>query len=526
VKVIPSVIWNSNRRSDKGEPQVKGLLEDINIGSSGVAMHSQNIHGGKKQAWHELDFLVISNRAIIGIEVKAGKVICRDGIWQVLKHDQRTVAYEKRKSPLVQASDALEHLRNVFFKKTYKYKYSQLPFVKIAVLCSNTRPDQDMGLEMVDELTIYEEDLSPAVFKKRLNIAIQYHITEGHVGTAMELSDEEVDSISNAIRPDLDLSYPSSSHMEHLRASQDTLTDEQLKFTDLIDAFPRYIVDGGAGTGKTFLLTYDAMRQSAKGKRVGILTPNTKLAEHIAKSCGKNVVCFSENNLSEKSPFDVLYVDECQDFINEKGMSLIEFSVSGGLADGVWRLFGDFENQLSSNKRNDPDVWELLLECASNNVPIKLSRNVRNTPEILKWLEISCSARIGKTDVKGHGPEVQIISSDDFSMYLSGDKEHPLYGWIDQKEAVTLYPESIDHAAIKTIVSRVKNTYLVSSIEEFKGLEANVVFVCGTEQVTDSGILRDQLYKGVSRARNLCLIVGPKELIGIISNLRRDFHGE
>ena len=526
MKVIPSVIWDSNHLNVKGEPQVKGLLEDINIGSSGVAMHSQNIHGGKKQAWHELDFLVISNRAIIGIEVKAGKVTCRDGMWQVLKHDQKTVAYEKRKSPLVQASDALEHLRNVFFKKTYKYKYSQLPFVKMAVLCSNSRPDQQMGLDMVDELTIYEEDLSVTGFKKRLNIAIQYHITEGHVGAAMEISDEEVDSISHKIRPDLDLSYPSSSHMEHLRDSQDKLTDEQLEITDILNDFPRYIVDGGAGTGKTFLLTYDAMRQSAKERRVGILTPNTKLAEHIAKSCGKNVVCFSEYNLSEKSPFDVLYVDECQDFINEKGMSLIESSVVGGLADGVWRLFGDFENQLASNKKIDPNEWELLLECASNNRPIKLKRNVRNTPEILKWLEISCSARIGKTDVKGHGPEVEIISSDEFLTYLSGDKKHPLYGCIDQKEVVTLYPDSIDLSAIKTILSRVNGNYLVSSIEEFKGLEANVVFVCGTELVSDSSILRDQLYKGVSRARNLCLIVGPKELIGIISNLRRDFHGE
>ena len=69
MKVIPSVIWDSNHLNVKGEPQVKGLLEDINIGSSGVAMHSQNIHGGKKQAWHELDFLVISNRAIIGLTI-------------------------------------------------------------------------------------------------------------------------------------------------------------------------------------------------------------------------------------------------------------------------------------------------------------------------------------------------------------------------------------------------------------------------------------------------------------------------
>ena len=80
MKMLPSHIWN-NSPHKKGESQVFALLSAINLSNFCVALHTQNIHGGKKQAWHELDFLVLTERAILGVEVKAARAVCVDGVW-------------------------------------------------------------------------------------------------------------------------------------------------------------------------------------------------------------------------------------------------------------------------------------------------------------------------------------------------------------------------------------------------------------------------------------------------------------
>ena len=71
--MIPSHIWESHNYS-KGESQIFQLLEVINISKDCAAVHTLTVHGGSKQRWHELDFLLISNAAIFGLEVKAGRV--------------------------------------------------------------------------------------------------------------------------------------------------------------------------------------------------------------------------------------------------------------------------------------------------------------------------------------------------------------------------------------------------------------------------------------------------------------------
>lgn len=523
MELIPSHIWEKAASGgDAAEIRVFNLLKQFRLSQNCVAMHSQNIIGGHKQTWSEMDFLIISERAIIGVEVKAGKVATKNGTWFVYR-DNGEIAYKKNKSPLVQISNALDHFRTSWFHDRFRQKYKGLPFVKVAVLCSNFRPDATMGTELQDELVVYKEDLTPDALKARLNIAINYHIKNAHIGAPIELSEANISEISNGVRPQLDLSYPSRAGNLSLEIIQNTLTEQQYLTADILDNVNRYILDGGAGTGKTFLLVYDAMRKFKQGKAVGVLAPTPQLAAHISIQLDHKVPCFDRFSISNHGPFDVLYLDEAQDFINQSDFGVLDDLIIGGIADGSWRFYGDLQNQISSDKQIDAEVFDFLLECTGNNAICPMTRNVRNTPAIVTYLEKVCSVRIGETSVKGAGPDVEAVSYDEGLRLVSGIEQHKTYGLIRAEELVVLYPDCLDEATKNNLIRPYLNKFKLFSVAEFKGLEESVVFLVGLDLTLEPCDIRDALYCGVSRARGLCLIGGGKISLRNILRMRAKY---
>ena len=520
--MIPSHIWDNNS-SEKGEPQVFKLLEQINLSEVCYCMHTLNLHGGRKQRWHELDFLVISRNAIFGLEVKAGEVRCIDGVWHVYRKDGK-IAYSKHKSPLVQASDSLDHFRTNWLKEKYGKRFDKVPFVKIAILCSNHRPDltlNPMGPELLDQLTAYSEDLEASRFKSFLNRAIEYEVANTPQGNSAPLKNDDIEELKVAIRPSLDKTYPSRAAFESVQSRQDELTKNQYEHVDrMCNAF-RYIMDGGAGTGKTFLMIYDIQRRVPE-ETIGVLVPYEPLAEYIRERVGAGVTCLTPSSAEQLNiAFDVLYVDEAQDFVNHDGFMLIDGLVKKGLTGGVWRIFGDFENQLAPASEIEADVWNTIVESTGNNMVLPLRRNVRNTPEIVEWLEATCSARVGETEALGAGPEVEVISEADFWDLLTGKKFHPLYGEVRRDEVVVLYPDELGVDRVDRLSSQFRNKCRVSSIEQFRGLESPVIFIKGLDSIDDLERLQDQSYKAVSRARNLCFIEGEGPMLSRLNKLMR-----
>ena len=82
MKTIPPQIWH-HEIDNNGERKVMDLLEEVNLSSYDVALHSQNVSGGNRQSWSEIDFLVITKRAIVGMEVKGGPVRYINKFWRV-----------------------------------------------------------------------------------------------------------------------------------------------------------------------------------------------------------------------------------------------------------------------------------------------------------------------------------------------------------------------------------------------------------------------------------------------------------
>lgn len=504
MRTIPPQIWN-HEIENNGEKRVMDLLEEINLSSCDVAMHSLNIPGGRRQGWSEIDFLVITKRAIIGIEVKAGPVRYIEGYYRIYTDKScKKERYKKKKSPLVQASDAVETLRKKWFNDRSFFK---IPFVKVAILCSNNRVINDWP-EMQDEYCLYEENLiTPEIFKEYLNIAIDHFTANDFPNKpASTLSDEQVNQASILLRPDWDKSYvDQQSVISNLNKEQKSMTEGQYQVIDMFSSLDRLLIDGGAGTGKTFLLLYGAKFESINNKKIAIITKPNRLINFLKQevSFDSSIECHNLESLStiKEDSFDVVLIDEGQDWCNNEGIDLIDKVLKDGLENGRWRWFGDFENQFDSNSLFDSSHLDYIKTCTGNNSLIPLDINVRNTPNIVKALETISKARVGRTTAKGAGPEVRRIDNESLENIITNRDI------IDISQSTILYSKKENLNKINYISKLQKEGCTVVQIDEFKGMESNYIFIIGLGEVPNVEVFRDQYYKSVSRSTGICYIV-------------------
>lgn len=521
MKQSPQHIWPTDI-NNRGERKVFELLSQLNLSTYDIALHSLNLHGTKKQQWFELDFLILTRKAIIGIEVKGGRMLSANGKWHLVDNNNQII-YSKFKSPLVQVSEALDAFRTGWFRTNFP-EIKNLPFVKLAVLCRNHRPDYKTSTappEMLDELVIYEEDLNPAAMKSRLNIAIDHQIRNCHTNTLRELNQDEIDAIAQALRPEIDLTFSTTSSLNAIEEQQKHLTEEQYLLSDRLSFIDRLVIDGGAGTGKTFVLIYSACQALSKGDSVIVVSGSTKLIEFIRDKLPVEIKCIHINALEEElnqPTYDIVFVDEGQDLCNERSIDTIDSILKNGLSKGRWRWFGDFENQFAPTSEFTQEIFDFLLECTGNNSIYKMTHNVRNTPNIVKWLEKVLCARVGETLVRGAGPEVTLIELPKLKQLLKFESVE--YGNFELCDITFLY---VDESNILKagLNHEILKGFRVSSIDDFKGLESRIVVVLGLNSLSSTELLREYAYKSISRARSICLILTDENLSKRLRSIKK-----
>jgi len=506
VRSIPSNLFSKSSQTEKrGEELVYSLLKDINLSKNDVLLHSLNLDEGVRQDWSEIDFLIISQRGIIGIEVKGGPVKFADGYWYVYSDKScRNMAYRKRKSPHVQVSNALDTLKSNWLRDLH---LGPIPYLKLAILCQNERRLNDFA-EMQSEYHIFEEDLLHQTnLKNRINEALDYFIE--HHNKKATLNDDQIKTVIDRLRPEIDKPIPDyRSHADAIELAQEAFTKEQFDTMDYLSIHDRLIIDGGAGTGKTFLLQHSARTENDKSTKVGIYTRAKGLISKF------NKVFFNNKNTSIINPdiagdlvmddyFDIVYVDEGQDLCNLEYIEIVDKSLKNGLEKGKWRWFGDFENQFYDRGNYDEEVLKLLKSYTANDSINVLTRNVRNTPQIVQSLTTVTKARIGTT-VKGNGKPPKSVKAEDIIEEIS--KHDPNY----DVEVCILHPDKIamdELLKLDWASELAKKGAQVSSIDDFKGMESRLVVVFGLELSLSLEEFIDLYYKSISRAKVICYYV-------------------
>jgi DNA polymerase III delta prime subunit len=208
-------------------------------------------------------------------------------------------------------------------------------------------------------------------------------------------------------------------------------TEAQFDALEHMRRMPRVVFDGPAGAGKTLLAIEAARRARAAGRRALLLCFNRPLAEwlreqtaglceattvsdHMVRAAGipagsprfgepgfwDELPGLAAEGLIDRPPeYDELILDEAQDVLRHQFLDVLDFSVTGGLNDGFWRIFGDFRHQAFYD--DSVDLEAFCGDGANACVVFELDENCRNSPAVAA---LACAGS-GMCGPDGDGPD-------------------------------------------------------------------------------------------------------------------------
>ena len=377
------------------ENRVFRCLKEDPDAADWTVLHSLGLARRRSGPYGEIDFVaLIPREGIVCLEVKGGRVSCRDGVWRTV--DGRGYVHELLKSPFRQVQDAMFALRDSI--RGHFPPHS--PESRCPIGCAVVFPDvaelpPTPEFERAD--VVYSEDLQPisASIRRLIRSRLRDHQPSRR---PRHPEPPQIRAIRGFLRPEFYRVVAMSSRIECAEEKLLSLTEEQYDRLDELEDNPRCLFEGAAGTGKTLLAVEYARRRAGIGDRVLLVCFNRLLGAWLREQLRdprvtvgtwhevlKQVICasrardrfvakeralisgdseaqrtlyddvypdYAESALLERDepPFDALVVDEAQDLIDPRKLPLLDLTIRGGLGGGRWSMFGDFTRQALYNR--------------------------------------------------------------------------------------------------------------------------------------------------------------------------------
>lgn len=352
----------------------------------------------------ECDFLIAHpEHGILAIEVKGGREISFDPNESQWRSTDHAGFVHKIKDPVSQARSAKHEL----LKRLNDSRWWRSRFVLAAhgvIFPSAGSPSGDLGADR--PACIF---CSASKFRSGLGEWVSDRLKAGkRPGNCEPLGQDGIAAIQRLLAHPFRLSFKVGAVIAESEAEFQFLEPSQFQILDLIADIPRALVRGGAGTGKTVLAIEAAIRSAAKGHKTLLTCHSRPLASNLARRlsnldnltvggfhelCGKMAnkagievpkgndladfysqelpnALYRAMELAPSLRWDTAIIDEGQDFRPEWWIALEACLVSGG----KMLVFMD------SNQRVYDSVGESFQDLTA--VPIRLSRNLRNTKKI------------------------------------------------------------------------------------------------------------------------------------------------
>lgn len=562
-KMIPARI--DDDRVSAGERRVFGLLENDPATTNWTVLHSLGIARRPTGPYGEIDFVaIIPGEGVICLEVKGGRLSCEQGVWRTMNRHGNVATLKK--SPFLQARDSMFALRDALVR----HFGEAAPETRCPIGCAVVFPDvpcPPLTPEFERSDAIDSDDLRGPISKSIMRVARRrLREFQSRHGDSLPTA-PEARAIRNFLRPDFELIVAKGVSVGRIEEKLLRLTEEQYARLDELEANPRCLFEGAAGTGKTLLALEYARRASGNGSKVALLCFNRLLGgwlqeqtrgtgvaagtwhaivrrlilessiakdfqeeEQRALQAGDTRTLFAETYpffgelaLQELgTPFEVVVMDEAQDLCNEHTLDVLNLAMSGGLAGGRWAIFGDFTRQALYGGTEEP-VAALSRYC-DHFVRAHLTLNCRNTRRIAE--ETTLVAGFDRPPFR-LGDEVGLPvehrywkKPDDLVDSLTTVVERLIKEQMPIEDVMILSPRRLENsglAGVETIsrfplvdVSREMtnegHALKFSTIHSFKGLESPVVIIVDIDRV-DSDEPRSLLYVAMSRARSLLILM-------------------
>jgi hypothetical protein len=557
-----------------GEKEVFARLQTEPGAQDWIVLHSLDIANHVRQVSGEADFVIIvPHVGVLCLEVKACRTLRRqDGLWYYgsdTKGDNR--------GPFKQASEAMHSLRNRVIAADSSlsgvpfWSAVLFPYVEFSSTSVEWHPWQ-----VLDATKFRNQPMSTLV-RSVLQNARSHMASQAGCRWFRE-SDrvpnvQQSAAIARFLRPCFEYAEKPSDRRRKQRDEILHFTEEQFAALDAMTDNEHVLFTGPAGTGKTVLAVEAARRAANQGQTVLFLCYNRLLAQWISKqpiASNPNItiktfhqflgsiagIALSETQqsdrfwhvdlpeaavsrlVSESSQeicFDVLIVDEFQDLLLPAYLDVMDLVLKGGLREGRWRMFGDFERQMLYGQ--DRAVTDNLLKERFGSSPrFALRVNCRNTPRIA-----TLSHLLGKLTPN----YTRVLRSDDhiepaISYYATPSQQRKELVRIlellskeayEADEIVVLSPKAGLRSAagsikdspwekrLSPICDATHGQTPFTTIQSFKGLEALAIVVTDIEHI-EGDLFSSLFYVSTTRAlERLYILVHETAKSDIVSSL-------
>lgn len=508
-----------------GEEQIFKSLKMLN--DSWTIFHSinwqkRNING--KVSWGEADFVIMNkNFGILVVEVKSGGITFKDGEWYQTRLDNNET--NKMKNPFSQANRSKYKFRELFENR---FGFSEKIFVEKIVWFPSINDEELNNIQLPQEydkrLILTSNSLSDPE-KAIIGAYNYYNSTKFN-----QISDSAYKEVFNLMLPEFNLIPELSSKYDEINYRFNQLTREQEKILNFIEFQNTIAIEGGAGTGKTFIALEYARRASNNGKVLFLCFNkylndflNSKYSHDnvdyfniygfIAKSIGASTI--TDNNMLKelkniditKFGYNTIIIDEAQDYDFSILKYLRDISVDNNYN---FVIFYDKNQQVI--KSNFSSIIKDF-DCK-----LTLKNNCRNTIKIQSTINSIFSLPLNYYcySIEGIMP----------SMYYSDNKDSIISNMESEIDKLISNGVKIEDITILTLLtenesilsgnshigkydisnSREKDKIFFTTSRKFKGLESDAVIVVDFDIRNNNEDFIRNFYVSTSRAKINLLI--------------------
>ncbi|NHF65985.1 nuclease-related domain-containing DEAD/DEAH box helicase [Xanthomonas hortorum] len=525
-RMLPAAIRSESRRS--AEIRVFDALS-AQLSASWTIFYSrpwlgETASGGEIDG--ECDFVVAHpDHGVLFIEVKGGSISYdpADDRWQ---STDRYGIRHRIKNPVKQASDS-KHALLAKARAERGWPSGFIRFRHGVIFPDVSAVPLSMGPDKPRELFATRTDLDQLAnwIFKRLYGGNEDPLGQQGLRVLNQL-------LARPIQLHSPLSYSSADDDEAI----ENLTPQQFHILTAFEGLHRVAVSGGAGTGKTVLACEDARRIAARGLRTLLTCGSSQLAEHIRvvlQDSDVQVETFADlahrvgresglltsgatlpvkqlpdlvfDSLAARPDlaYDAVVVDEAQDFTPTTWIAID--ALAGLTESSILHAYFDSNQRVYGELRSHFDSYTLI--------PIRLSRNLRNTQNIHKATQRFYRGPLLSADGP-LGAEVNWILAEDKAM-----ENHALGEILRLINAEGVLPSDIavlscDSELLQSLTSRLRDQIhaglSLSTISDFKGLERRFILLLATRELADFSELA---YVALSRARTHLTVIGSKQLL-------------
>ena len=557
VKFIPPYMGEEIKSN--AERKMYDVLQQLNM-KNAVVLHSLGLPKHESKIYGEIDFVVVCDLGVACLEIKGGRVECRDGKW--IFTDRYGTAREKPEGPFAQVIGNMFSIRELLKKKFPSNRHMKNLLVASGVVFPDIKFNSNSE-EIIPEI-IYDNATDDIT--EYIKGVFNYWKERQHREPS-KLSPNDINEVVNYLRGDFVFLPTLSDRLNDVEERLVRLTADQVTVMDALSENTHLLIEGNAGTGKTLLAIDFARKKAAADKKVLYLTYNKNLARKVDTQISKtdnlkvinihalfgeyvkiNVDELNENPqkyFSEILPerfydyingidlgeleniqYDVLVMDEGQDIIKPIYLYCLDSLLKGGLEKGEWSVFYDEKQNIYNPEYYDGmDILQ-----GYNYTKFKLYINCRNTVQIGKFSSQISGINMGEF-LKENGEEVQKITfsgTDDLKKKIKDIMKYLQGQQVDLQDIVFLTPKKYKNSMLADIGLEVnelgdkydnsKNLPIYATIQGFKGLDSKIVILTDVEHIRKQDFSKF-LYIAGTRARTLLYVVASEKFYESINKV-------